>query len=128
MDRESSVRHKSMVFSKRIINAYKHLTEDNREVVISKQLLLAGTSIGINITQAEAGTSKRDFLSKIYHALRSCAETQYWLDLLLDDYFSRSEYDSISKDCTELIRMLTAIIKTTSHSLLDSTLSPDTVS
>jgi four helix bundle protein len=54
----------------------------------------------------------------MYIAYKECSETEYWLELLLDDYLTRKEYDSIKSDCDELMRMLTSITKTTSLSLL----------
>lgn len=111
---ESIVFEKSKAFSIRIINLYKHLCENKNEYVLSKQLLRAGTSIGANIAEAECGFSKKDFLAKMYIAYKECAETKYWLDLLCaTDYLTPKEYDSILADCTELIKLLTAITKTT---------------
>ena len=56
--------------------------------------------------------SKKDFLAKVYIALKECMETIYWLELLHEtDYLSTSQYDSIRKDCEELRRMLSATTK-----------------
>ncbi|MCL2883896.1 MAG: four helix bundle protein [Oscillospiraceae bacterium] len=116
--KENTVNHKSRVFAKRIIRLYRYLCDEKKEFVMSKQLLRCGTSIGANITEAECGVSKKDFLAKMYIAFKECAETAYWLDLLREDYIAQIEYDSISTDCDELMRMLTAITKTTRSSLL----------
>lgn len=118
MEHENIVKYKSMMFAKRIIRLYKYLCNEKKEFILSKQLLRSGTSIGANITEAECGISRKDFLAKMYIAFKECAETQYWLDLLLDDYINQSEYNSIKSDCDELIKMLTSITKTTRSSLL----------
>ena len=118
MERKDTVKHKSLVFAKRIVRLYKYLCDGKREFVLSKQLLRSGTSIGANIAEAEYGISKKDFLAKMYIALKECAETQYWLELLLDDYITGEEYKSIKQDCDELMKMLAAITKTTRSSLL----------
>jgi four helix bundle protein len=115
---ENTVKFKSLAFAKRIVKLYKYLTDEKREFVLSKQLLRSGTSIGANIAEAECGISKKDFLAKMYIAFKECAETQYWLELLLDDYINQTEYISIKHDCDELMKMLTAITKTTNSSLL----------
>ena len=120
MERGNTVKHKSLIFAKRIIRLYKYLCDDKKEYVLSKQLLRSGTSIGANVTEAECGISRKDFLAKMYIAFKECAETQYWLELLLDDYISQTEYESIKKDCDELMKMLTSITKTTRSSLLTS--------
>ena len=81
---------------------------------MSKQLLRCGTSIGANLSEALYGISRNDFLSKVYISLKECAETKYWLELLnKTDYLSDSEFKSIDDDCTELIKLLTSIVKTT---------------
>lgn len=54
-----------------------------------------------------------DFLSKLDIALKEADETTYWLDLLhATDYLDDKMFDSLNNDCVELIKMLTAIIKT----------------
>lgn len=115
---ESIVFEKSKVFSIRIIKLYKHLCESKSEYVLSKQLLRSGTSIGANIAEAECAFSKKDFLAKMYIAYKECSETKYWLELLYaTEYLTQKEYDSILFDCTELMKLLTAITKTTRNQI-----------
>lgn len=72
---------------------------------VSQQLLRAGTSIGANVEEAQAGQSRADFISKYAVALRETRETIYWLRLLdaagvcLDGKFGQlvSEADEIAK-------------------------------
>ena len=103
-----------MAFAKRIVFAYQFLCEDKKEFVLSKQLLRSGTSIGANIAEAQYGSSRKDFLNKLYIALKECAETLYWLELLSScGYLSEIEYQSLYCDCEELRKMLSAITKST---------------
>ena len=55
-----------------------------KESVITSQLIRSGTSVGANIREAFFGHSKADFISKLQIALKECAESEYWLELLLD--------------------------------------------
>jgi len=106
------IENKSFDFAVRIVNLYKHLTENKKEFVLSKQLLKCGTSIGANVSEAQKAQSEADFISKLYIALKEAYETQYWLKLLYKtDYLTESEFQSIEKDATELVAMLTAITK-----------------
>ncbi len=106
---------KSKVFAVRIVRLYKYLCDEKHEFVLSKQLLRSGTSIGANLSEALYGISRKDFLSKVYISLKECAETKYWLELLYStEYLSDLEYKSIDADCTELVKLLTSITKTTS--------------
>ena len=118
MARESVTLDKSKIFAIRIVRLYQYLSTDKKEFVLSKQLLRSGASIGANLSEAIYGISEKDFLSKIYISLKECAETKYWLELLFNtDYLTQSQYDSIDTDCTELIKLLTAISKTMSKKL-----------
>ena len=110
---ESIILGKSKAFAIRIINMYKHLTSTYKEFVLTKQVLRSGTSIGANVKEALQGQSKADFISKLNISLKEASETEYWLELLnKTDYISDKEFASIHKDCEELIKLLTSIIKT----------------
>ena len=50
--------------------------------VIKDQILRAGTSIGANIREAQYGYSADDFVYKLQIAMKECAETGYWLDVI----------------------------------------------
>ena len=113
-----TARFKSKKFAVRVIRLYKILTEQKKEYVLSKQMLRSGTSIGANLAEADYGISKKDFLAKVYIALKECSETIYWLDLLFEtNYISKKEYESINSDAIELLKMLTSIAKTTSNNI-----------
>ena len=109
----NAIEEKSFHFAVRIVKLCKYLREEKREFILSKQLMRSGTSIGANIIESQQAQSRADFISKLNIALKEAAETNYWLRLLLaTDYLTDSEYLSIIADCTELEKLLTAIIKT----------------
>ena len=109
---DSIIQQKSREFAIRIIGCYKYLIEEQRELVMSKQLLRCGTSIGANTRESKNAQSRMDFLSKLNIALKEADETEYWLDLLHETkYLDDNMYESINSDCVELIKMLTASIK-----------------
>ena len=104
---------KSKAFAIRIINLYKHLNEEKRENILSKQLLRSGTSIGANCREAARGQSKADFVAKMNIALKEADETAYWLELLYaTDFVTQVQFQSIYNDAEELIKLLVSIIKT----------------
>ena len=115
------LRSRSMAFAKRIVGSYQYLCESKREFILSKQLLRCGTSIGANISEAQYGSSRRDFLNKLYIALKEAAETMYWLRLLYEcGYFSEQEYTSLNSECDELRRILSAITKSTRDNMMET--------
>jgi len=110
---ESIMLTKSKAFALRIVRLYKYLRE-HKESVIAKQMLRSGTSIGANIAESRYAQSKADFASKLQIALKEAAETEYWLELLHEAELVEPSpaFDSICDDCTELLKMLTASVKT----------------
>ena len=111
--KENILLDKSKLFALRIIKLYKYLCDNKHEYILSKQLLKSGTSIGANTKESVFAQSKADFATKLFIAQKECAETEYWLELLCEsDYINKSEFDSIYKDCQELMRLLVATTKT----------------
>ena len=108
-DKVNVVKDKSFDFALKIIDLYKYLRYEKKEYVMSKQLLRSGTSIGANIEEAQAGQSRRDFISKMAIASKEARETLYWLKLL--KYGGFISKDDIINDSSELIRLLTSIVK-----------------
>ena len=107
---------KSMAFSVRIVRLYQYLNREKGEYVLARQLLRSGTSIGANATESNDAISRKEFLSKMYIALKECSETLYWLELLYrTDYLNEAQYSSIRKDCVELQKLLNSITKTTRY-------------
>jgi four helix bundle protein len=78
------IRARAFEFAVRIIKLCQHL--DRKPGVprtLSDQLLKAGTSVGANIEEAQAGQSRADFISKNSIALKEARECHYWLRLLV---------------------------------------------
>jgi len=113
MKKENVLRDKSFLFALRIVKCYQYLQSEKKEYVLSKQLLRCGTSIGANIRESEQAQSRIDFIHKLSIALKEANETEYWLELLNQSgYLEPKVFGSIYKDCKELLRLLTSIIKT----------------
>ncbi|MCL1892541.1 MAG: four helix bundle protein [Alphaproteobacteria bacterium] len=112
-NKKGITKQKAMEFSIRIYNLYKYLCENKKEFVLSKQILRSGTSIGANLSEAECAISENDFVSKIYISYKECSETLYWLELLKNiGLINQKEFNSINKDCEEIIKLLSATIQT----------------
>lgn len=109
---ESIVQRKGFEFALGVIELYKQL-QAQREFVISKQLLRSGTSTGANVEEATAAQSRRDFLSKMAIASKEARETKYWLRLLQESDLVNIDLSTELSQIDELIRILTAIVKTT---------------
>ena len=104
---------KSTDFGVRMIKLHQYLCKEKKEFILSKQIYRSGTSIGANIHEGIFAQSKPDFISKLSIALKESGETSYWLKLLYrSSYIDERLFTSLKDDCDELIRLLTATIKT----------------
>ncbi|MBP8849731.1 MAG: four helix bundle protein [Breznakibacter sp.] len=110
---DNIIKNKSFNFAVRIVKLSKFLIESKEEFILSKQLLRSGTSVGAMIREAEHSESKADFRHKLSIAQKEINETLYWLELLKEtEYLSIEQFESINTDAVEIIKIITAIIKT----------------
>ena len=113
---DNIIAQKSFNFAIRCIKLYKHLTSkiNNKEYVLSKQLLRSGTSIGANIEEALGAQSTADFVAKLSIAYKESRESYYWIRLLYaTKYISEKEYDSLITDLEDIINIIAKIKLTT---------------
>ncbi len=113
---KSIVQEKSFEFSLTIIKLYKRMI-DQKEYVLSKQLLRSGTSIGANIEEATAGISKKDFIAKMSISSKEARETRYWLKLIEKSNLVEIDVKEELKQVEDLINILTSIVKTSQQNL-----------
>ncbi len=113
MVKDNVLLNKSLSFAARIVKLHRYLTKEKHENIISKQIIRSATSIGANANEAVYGISKADFIAKLQISLKECAETEYWLRLLiLSDYLTESEGNSLLTDCLEIKRILISTLNT----------------
>jgi four helix bundle protein len=116
--KESILKEKSFSFATRIVQLCMYLRKEKAAFVLSNQILRCGTSIGAVIREAEYAESLKDFVHKLSISLKEANECKYWLELLFaTDYLTNELYQSLEKDCTELLKLLTASIRTVKQKL-----------
>jgi four helix bundle protein len=114
----SILRTKSFDFAVRIVRLVQRLEKENKEYVLSKQILRCGTSSGALSREAQFAQSKRDFINKLSIGLKEINETEYFLALLhATDYLSQQEFESLNGDCNELKATSISSIKTAKENL-----------
>lgn len=110
------IREKSFAFAISVIRLFKRL-QSVREYVVSNQLLKSGTSVGANVEEAMAASSRRDSLHKLTIASKEARETVYWLRSIdQSDLAPDIDVGAELEDARELVRLLTSIVKTTGES------------
>ncbi len=113
MERTNPIRDKSYSFALHIIQLCLWLQHQQKEYVLSKQLLRAGTSIGANVEEAQHAQSKKDFINKCSISLKEATESRYWLRLIRDSFPSSApQCTTLLQDLTDILKLLTAIIRT----------------
>ncbi len=111
--KRSIIVDKSFNFALKTIQLCQEL-QKHRQFVLADQLLRSGTSIGANVEEATAAQSRRDFISKMSIASKEARESKYWLRLLDRSQAVKKDYTIYIKDISEIVCILTAIVKTTS--------------
>ena len=92
---------------------YQYLTSHRHENILSKQILRSGTSIGANVAESFNAQSDADFVNKMNIALKEADESLYWLKKLrAGNFITEKEFASMETDNTEIIKLLTSIVKT----------------
>ncbi len=112
---ESILIIKSKEFALEIINVCKMIKKERKESVMTNQLMRSGTSIGANIREAFYAHGKADFISKLQISLKECAESEYWLELLIESEFYKDR--QLLEKCKELKRILISSINTAKSTL-----------
>ena len=104
---------KAKDFAVEIVELCKCIKQNQRESVLTNQLLRSGTSIGANIHESKYASSKADFVWKMQIALKECYESEYWLEILnRTGYISNEQYKNVSNNCGQVRRMLVSSINT----------------
>jgi four helix bundle protein len=93
--------------ARKIISLTDKFPQKRSSWVITDQLIRAGTSVGANIIEAQAASSKRDFINFLNHGLKSGNETKFWLALAKDlDLRLHKEIEVVLQETDELVKIL----------------------
>ena len=115
--KENIIQQKSYAFAVGVVKACIFLQNENKEYVLSKQLLRSGTSIGANVEEAIGGQSRKDFYAKMTIAYKEARETHYWIRLLFDtDYLPYNMKQELINQCDEILKIIGSIQKTIRNS------------
>lgn len=119
MEKDNLIKDKSFKFALLIIELTRQLKEV-REYEIARQLLRSGTSIGANVEEALAGISKKDFTAKMSIASKEARETNYWLRLIIESKTIEFDYNKYISESESIIKILTAIVKSSQQSIINN--------
>ena len=106
----SPLQDKSKAFALSIIRLCNEIRASRRETVLTNQLLRSGTSVGANIREAFYAHSRADFIAKLQISLKECAESEYWLELLLESGYCSDRM--VLAQCVEVKKLLISSLRT----------------
>lgn len=99
-------------FSIEVIKFLISLQKDRILLIIQDQLIRSATSVCANIIEAQAASSRREFIKYYEISLKSANETAYWLSLLSDTYNNLNGVEDLLDEINEIRRMLGASVLT----------------
>jgi four helix bundle protein len=109
---EKDLERRTKQFAVRVIDFVSKLPRSMTGDVLTRQLLRSATSIGANYREANRGVSRADFSNKIGTVQKEAAETQYWIELLIESKIgSEDTVLALLKESTELLAIFTTIGK-----------------
>ena len=112
-EKDQIYKEKFMAFAIRMVKLKNYLNEQKHEYNIADQIQRSGTSIGANYSEACDAESKADFIHKLGIAQKEANETIYWLKVLYgSELITKTQYEELINDVSELYRIITACIKT----------------
>jgi four helix bundle protein len=101
------LRGKCREFSLEVIKLLDTLPNKRAAWVIADQLMRSATSIGANLIEAKASSSRLEYKKFYEIALKSANETEYWLDLLSAAELAEPEViDDLQVELKEITNMV----------------------
>ncbi len=109
----AQLRDRTKDFARRIIRLFRALPRTEEAMIVGRQLLRCGTSVGANYRAACRARSLADFIAKLGIVLEEADESDYWLDLLVsENMVPKGRLASLQQECQELIRIFVASLNT----------------
>jgi four helix bundle protein len=110
------IRERAKKFAIRVIMLIKKLPKDVAGYALGGQLIRSGISIGANLEEADAASSRKDFFHKVSISYKEAKESRYWLELILEsNIFNHrdniKECEELQKESVELSKILFSIVR-----------------
>lgn len=111
--KDSELRTRAKDLALKIISVCDNIDTKKGRSVLVNQIIRSATSIGANLHEANYASSKADFINKFHIALKECAETEYWIEMLVGSKCIAEETaKELLQECGVIRRMLVKSINT----------------
>src|SRR5688500_3675863 len=118
MGKNNIIHEKTISFSIKLMHVCQTIVKEQKEFIITKQVIRSVTAIGGLVRESKYAESKPDFIHKLAIALKEAFETEYWILLMFEgQYLDKETYQLLTRMNKEIIRILIRIIKTSKENL-----------
>jgi four helix bundle protein len=106
---KNDLKHRVYRFAVEVVRFCASVPDNKISAPLVNQLIRCGTSVGANVIEAQAASSRRDFAKFIQIALKSANETKFWLCLMRDSLEVRNKrQEDLLREAVEISRILGA--------------------
>ena len=106
-----NIKHRSFFFARDILRFVRHCNYDKVHFSMFDQLIRSGTSIGANLVEGKAGSTRKDWRNFFTIALKSANEVKYWLCLLKEIVPDNIiMINTLIKEANEISKIIASII------------------
>ena len=118
-DLSQDIRDRSFALACRVVRASVELPSFPGARRIADQLVRSGTSVGANLEEAKAASSKKDFLNYVQISLKECRETTYWLRVCAElGFLPAATAQPLINHADQVSRILGAIVVSTKRRMI----------
>lgn len=111
--KDSELRNRAKNLALHIMSVCDEIDTRKGRSVLINQIIRSATSVGANIHEANYASSKADFINKFHIALKECAETEYWIEMLAGcNAIDPDCMSALLQECGVVRRMLAKSITT----------------
>jgi four helix bundle protein len=111
LEKPYNIRHRCFYFSKEVIRFVQDCEYDRIYFSMFDQLIRSATSIGANVVEGKAGSTKKDWKNFYVMALKSANETKYWLCLIRDTIdVDKTRINELIKEADEISNIIATIV------------------
>ncbi|MFH1709674.1 MAG: four helix bundle protein [bacterium] len=110
------IRERAKKFAVRVIGLINKLPKEIASQEIGRQLIRSGCSVGANLEEADAASSRKDFFYKVAISYKEARESRYWLEIILETKLLHNqsnikEAETLQVEAVELSKILFSIMK-----------------
>lgn len=111
MKYEFEIKAETQKFAIETVRLFIFLKKEGVDISIARQILRSGTSIGANVREAKASSTRKE-LTRFYEiALRSAHETDYWLDIIENGFDIELKFlEPLKTKINQIIKVLSSVI------------------